>query len=179
MPPAPPQSRFDLDQGVWRSSCFSMKRLAATETRIRRSIMAERIDRFCENLRVKLTSIDNEMQSLKAKIDEKVKTAGQDAQTQLNAVNKRIEQERARVAAAQNDMKKWMEERKSASTEKIAEWKAKFEKAKLQSYADGAERYAAGATIVAMAAVDQAQEAALEAWLARKEADNAQSSQAA
>jgi archaellum component FlaC len=156
-----------------------MKPLAATETRLRRSIMAERIDRFCENLRVKLTSIDNEMQSLKAKIDEKVKTAGQDAQTQLNAVKKRIEQERAEVAAAQNDMKKWMEERKSASTEKIAEWKAKFEKAKLQSYADSAERYAAGATIVAMAAVDQAQEAALEAWLARKEADNAQSSQAA
>jgi hypothetical protein len=30
--------------------------------------MAERIDRFCENLRVKLTKIDNEMQSLKAKI---------------------------------------------------------------------------------------------------------------
>ena len=68
--------------------------------------MAERIDKFCENLRVKLTSIDNEMQSLKAKIDEKVKTAGQDAQTQLNAVKKRIEQERVKVAAAQNDKRR-------------------------------------------------------------------------
>ena len=141
--------------------------------------MAERIDRFCENLRVKLTNIDNEMQSLKAKIDEKVKTAGQDVQTELNAVKKRIEQDRAKLTAAQNDMKKWMEERKSATTEKIAEWKAKFEKAKLQSYAESAERYATGAAIVALAAVDQAQEAALEAWLARREADSAQASRAA
>lgn len=94
-------------------------------------------------------------------------------------MKKRIEQERVKVAAAQNDMKKWMEERRSATTEKVAEWKAKFEKAKLQSYAESAERYAAGAAIVASAAVDQAQEAALEAWLARREAETAQASQAA
>jgi L-lactate utilization protein LutB len=119
------------------------------------------------------------MQSLKAKIDNKLKTAGQDVQTQLNAVKKRIEQDRAKVTAAQNDMKEWVEERKSATREKVTEWKAKLEKIKLQSYADGAERYAAGAAIVAAAAVDQAQEAALEAWLARREADSPQGSQAA
>ncbi|HET9816837.1 MAG TPA: hypothetical protein VFQ33_13845 [Xanthobacteraceae bacterium] len=141
--------------------------------------MAEGIDKFCENLRVKLTSIDNEMESLKGTIDGKLKTAGQDVQTQLNAVKKRIEQDRAKLTAAQNDMKKWMEERKSATKQKVAEWKAKFEKAKLQGYADGAERYAAGAAVVALAAVDQAQEAALEAWLARREADGAHGSQAA
>ena len=31
--------------------------------------MSERIDQFCENLRIKLTSIDKKMQQLKAKID--------------------------------------------------------------------------------------------------------------
>ena len=141
--------------------------------------MSERIDQFCENLRVKLTSIDNEMQSLKAKIDSKVTTAGQDVQTHLNAVKKRIEQDRAKVTAAQNEMKKWMEERKSATREKIAEWKAKLEKAKLQSWADGAERYAAAAAIVALTAVEEAEQAALEAWLARREADSAQGTKAA
>ncbi|HEY7244068.1 MAG TPA: hypothetical protein VH678_09325 [Xanthobacteraceae bacterium] len=141
--------------------------------------MAERIDEFCENLRIKLTSIDNEMRSLKAKVDGKLKTAGQDVQNQLNAVKKRMEQDRAKVTSAQNDMKKWMEERKSATREKVAEWKAKFEKAKLQSHADSAEHYAAAAAIIALAAVDEAQEAALEAWLARREADSAQGTQAA
>jgi septal ring factor EnvC (AmiA/AmiB activator) len=142
-------------------------------------VMAERIDEFCENLRVRLTSIDNEMQSLKSKIDQKVKTAGQDVQAQLNAVKKRIEQDRAKLTAAQNDMQKWMEERKSATREKVAEWRARLEKAKLQSYADSAERYAAAAAVIALAAVDEAQEAALEAWLARREADSAQVSEAA
>jgi len=141
--------------------------------------MSERIDQFCENLRLKLTSIDKEMQSLKAKIDSKVTTAGQDVQTHLNAVKKRIEQDRAKVTAAQSEMKKWMEERKSATREKIAEWKAKLEKAKLQSWADGAERYAAAAVIVALTAVEEAEQAALEAWLARREADSAQGTKAA
>ena len=40
--------------------------------------MGERIDQFCENLRIKLTSIDNNMQALKAKIDGKAQTAEQD-----------------------------------------------------------------------------------------------------
>jgi hypothetical protein len=62
------------------------------------------------HLRLKLTGIDNEMQSSKAKIDAKLKTAGQDVQTQLSAVKKRIEQDRAKVEAAQNDMKEWMDE---------------------------------------------------------------------
>ena len=31
--------------------------------------MSERIDQFCENLRIKLTSVDSNMASLKAKID--------------------------------------------------------------------------------------------------------------
>jgi hypothetical protein len=66
------------------------------------------------------------------------------------------------------------DERKAATNEKIAQWKAKLEKAKLQSRADNAERYAAAAAIVAMAALDAAEQASLEAWLARKDADSAQ-----
>jgi len=39
--------------------------------------MSQRIDQFCENLRIKLTSIDKKMQQLKAKIDSKAQTAEQ------------------------------------------------------------------------------------------------------
>ena len=45
--------------------------------------MSERIDQFCENLRIKLTSIDNNMQELKAKIDSKAQTAEKEVRTQL------------------------------------------------------------------------------------------------
>jgi hypothetical protein len=126
--------------------------------------MNERIDQFCKNLRVKLSNIDNNMQALKAKIDSKAQTTEQEIRTHLDAVKKRVDQERPKVAAAQADIKKWVEERKATTNQKIAEWKAKSEKARLKSWADFA---------------DEAEQASLEAWLARKDAESAQGTKAA
>jgi hypothetical protein len=136
--------------------------------------MSERIDQFCDNLRVKLTSMDNKLRALKAAIDAKSKTAEQEVRAHLDALTKRIERDRAKANSAQNEAKKWVEERKAATKEKLAEWKTKREKANLQNRADGAERYASAAALVALAAVDEAEQAALEAWLARKDADSTQ-----
>jgi hypothetical protein len=136
--------------------------------------MNEHIDQFCEILRAKLTSIDNNMRALKAKIDSKGRTAEQDVQSHLDSVKKRIAQDLRKLEAAQADIKKWAEEREAVTDEKIAEWKAKLGKAKLKGRAEAAERYAAGAAVVASAAVDEAEQASLEAWLARKDADSAQ-----
>ncbi len=141
--------------------------------------MSARIDQFCENLRIKLTSIDNNMQELKAKIDSKAQTAEREARTQLETVKKRIEQDRTKLETAQADIQKWVDDFKAASNEKIVEWKDKREKAKLQSRAENAERYAVAAAVVALAAVDAAEQAALEAWLAHKDADTADETKAA
>ena len=140
--------------------------------------MNERIDQFCEILRVKLTSIDNNMQALKTKLDSKARTAEHDVQSHLDSVKKRIAEDHTKLAAAQADIMKWAEEREAVTDEKIAEWKAKLEKAKLKGRAEAAERYAAGAAVVASAAVDEAELASLEAWLARKDADSAQDTKA-
>lgn len=142
-------------------------------------IMSERIDQFCENLRMKLTSLDKNMQQLKATIDSKAQTAEQEVRTRLDAVKNRIAQDRTKLETAQADVKKWVDDFKLASNEKIAEWKAKREKAKLRSRAENAERYAVAAAFVALAAVDAAEQAALEAWLARKDAQTADETKAA
>lgn len=141
--------------------------------------MGQRIDQFCESLRLKLTDIDNNMDRLKAKIDAKAQSAEQDVQSRLDSVKKGVEQGRGKVTTAQAGMKKWVEERKAVGNEKIAEWKSKLETAKLQSRADNAESYAAAAAVVALAAVDEAEQASLEAWLARKDADSVLSAKAA
>jgi hypothetical protein len=141
--------------------------------------MSERIDEFCKNLHAKLTSIENNMQALKAKIDSKTQAAEQEVRTRLDGVKKRVDQERPKVAAAQADIKKWIEERKTTTNQKIAEWKAKSEKARLKSWADFAETYAGAAIAVALAAVDEAEQASLEAWLARKDAESAPGTKAA
>ena len=133
--------------------------------------MSERIDQFCENLRIKLMIIEKKMQQLETKIDSKAQTAEQEVRIQLDAVKNRLKQDRTKLEIAQADVKKWVDEFKFASNEKIAEWKAKHERAKLQIRAEVAERYAVAAAVVASTAVDEAEQAALEAWLAGKDAD--------
>ena len=119
------------------------------------------------------------MQSLKTKIDSNVQTAEQDVRGQLDSVKKRIDQNRATVTTARADIKKWVDERKASAQEKIAEWKSKRDMSKLQSRAESAERYAAATAFMALAAIDEAEEASLEAWLAGKDADVARATRAA
>src|SRR5271166_5452942 len=136
--------------------------------------MSKQIDQFCEDLRLKLTNIDNTLSQLKAKIDGKAQNVDAEARSHLEKVQKRIEQNRAKVSTAQTQIKNWVEERKTATRESIAEWKTKRETSKLQNRADKAELYAAAAIDVAMAGVDEAEQAALEAWLARQDANSVQ-----
>jgi hypothetical protein len=111
---------------------------------------------------------------LKAKINGQAVHVEQDVQSHLDRVHKRVEQGRAEIVAARADIKDWADEKKAATSDKIAEWKAKRELSKLQGRADKAERYAAAASAVAVAALDEAEEASLEAWLARQDANSAQ-----
>ena len=141
--------------------------------------MSERIDQFCEALRLKLTGIESNMETLKSNIDSSATTAEQAVRKHLEVVKRRVEQEREKLEAAREALKKWAVERRAVSDEMIAEWKGKLEKAKLQSRARNAERYAEAAAALAASAVDEAEQAALEAWLARNDAENAQSTKAA
>lgn len=136
--------------------------------------MGQRIDQFCEDLRLKLTNIDSGLSGLKAKIDGKAEAAEQDVRSHLDQVHRRVEQDRAKVSAAKTDVKNWVAKEKTETSATIAQWKAKHEASKLQDRADQAERYAAAAADVAVAALDEAEQAALEAWLARQDADSVQ-----
>jgi hypothetical protein len=131
--------------------------------------MGQRIDQFCEDLRLKLTNIDSGIGGLKAKIDGKAQNAEQEVRSHFDKVQKRIEQDRTKLSAAQTEVKNWFEDRKTETRDRVAEWKAKRETSKLQNRADKAERYAAATIVVALAAADEAEQAALEAWLARQD----------
>jgi hypothetical protein len=136
--------------------------------------MGKRIDQFSEDLRLKLTNVDSGLSSLKAKIDGRAEHAEQAVRSHLDSVRRRADQSRAKVAAAQAEIVTWAKDREAATGDKIAEWKAKRETAKLQDRADKAERHASATAEVAAAAVDDAEAAALEGWLARQDAKAAQ-----
>jgi hypothetical protein len=135
--------------------------------------MGQRIDQFYHDLQLKLTNIGSGLEGLKAKISGKADRAEQDVRTHLDQVQRRIEQDRAKAVAAQAEMKNWIEQEKAATSGKIAEWKTNHETTKLQNRADMAERYAAAAVDVTLAALDEAEQATLEAWLARADANAA------
>ena len=121
-----------------------------------------------------MTNIESGLDRLKYKIDTKAQHAEQEVRNHLGVVRKRMEQDRAKVAAAQAEMKTWIEARKATTGEQIGLWKLKRETAKLQDRAEKAESNANATIDIAMAALDEAEEAALEAWLARQDANATQ-----
>lgn len=136
--------------------------------------MGQRIDQFGETLRNKLASVDSGLKDIKAKIDTKAEHAEQNVRSHLDGLQGRIKQDQKKVSAARAQVEDWVESRKVDTEAKIAEWKTNRETSKLQKRADKAEEYAAAAIVVSVAAVDEAEEAALEAYLARLDADAAQ-----
>ena len=141
--------------------------------------MGQRIDQFSEDLRLKLTKIDSTLDGVKAKIDGKGQNVDQTIRGHLEEVQRHIEQDRAKVSAAQVKVDSWVANQKIATATKVADWKANRELSKLQNRANDAEQYAAAALDIALAAVDDAEQATLEAWLARQDADFAQAQKTA
>jgi hypothetical protein len=124
--------------------------------------MSQRIEQFRETFRLKLMQADSDLSALKAKIDAKAETAERDARACLDEVAQRVEQSERKAKTARADVEKWMTERKAVAQDSLAVLKIKGETATVKAQAD-----------VAVAAIDAAEHAALEAWLARREADRA------
>ena len=130
-------------------------------------IMSEKIDKFCADLRDKLTaveakltkakeSLDTTRETTAAAVDEQVKQAKE----KLAAMKKQAEEAHAQLEASADE---WA----GATVAKIEEWKANREKQKLEHRAEKAEKRAAAAIILAADAVEEAQVAVLEAMAAR------------
>ena len=94
--------------------------------------MGKQSEKFGEVLRSKLSNIETGLREVKSAIDVKANKAEQDVRAHLDAAKKRLEQDRAKVTAAQSEVKNWADEQKATTSEKIAEWKTKHETAKLQ-----------------------------------------------
>jgi hypothetical protein len=135
--------------------------------------MSKQIDAFCDNLRNKLNEMDARLEQLKtsaqtrsAKVDESLKAQAASVRTKIDAGHDSVE-------AAKTRMKTWAESKKADADQKVAAWKAERNEAHLKRRADAAEEYAADAFAVAVADVDEAHAAAVEAVLARIDADAA------
>jgi hypothetical protein len=136
--------------------------------------MSAKVDEFIDGLRDRLDTVEGRLQSVKSSIEtlpEEAEKALRDklarAQTKHQAQKERVKQTRANLEAR-------AQQKVAETKEAVSEWKAKREIRKLNARADRAEVYAADAIDFALASIDEAEEAILEAVVARIDADAAQ-----
>jgi hypothetical protein len=133
--------------------------------------MSQQIDSFCEKLRGKLNEMDDRLQQLKASAKAGSEKARQDLHSQAEKLRASLDADRASIEATKTRMKDWAASKKATFDEKVDQWKAQRKQEQLKHRAEAAEEYASDAFDVAVAAVDDAYEAAIEAIIARDDAD--------
>jgi hypothetical protein len=134
--------------------------------------MSERMGRMCDQLRIKLHGIDRRLEALKSNGVATFDKAQSVLESQLDRVEQRIYDNRITVEAANVRVKTWLAEKKKASFDAgRAFGKEHHQIPRLEARADDAEVYAIAAFELAAAAADEAALAALQAILARNDAD--------
>jgi chromosome segregation ATPase len=136
--------------------------------------MSQRVDQFCDRLREQLNAIEGRIQSVKTDVQALPAKAGKALRDKRDEARTKVEAQKERVEKARADLKVWGEQKVAETKEAISEWKAKRETRKLQARADRSEAYAEAAVLLALASIDEAEEAILDAVAARKDADAAQ-----
>jgi hypothetical protein len=133
--------------------------------------MSEKFDNFCSELRTRINDADKRIKELKANAVGATEKAKLEAKAQLAALENKAKEQKARTAAAEAKVKAWVEEKKTMTQDKISQWKEQRDAKRLGARADLSEHYAATAMEIATAAVDEAERAAVEAVVARMDAD--------
>ena len=138
--------------------------------------MSEKFNNFCSELRTKINDADKRIKDLKANAVGASEKAKVEAKAQLAALDNKAKEQKARTVAAEAKVKTWVEEKKTMTHDKIVQWKEQQDAKRLATRADLAEQYAVTAMEIAAAAVDEAERAAVEAVVARMDADGIRAS---
>lgn len=135
--------------------------------------MSKKIDNFTNSLRDKLNDIDNRLSAIKMTVESSSRESQAVIESKLKAVKAKLETKRQDFNTYRLELKKQAEEKQSETLSDIGNWKTNWELEDLDRRADRTEEYAARGVAVAMASIEEAEEAILEAIAARLNANNA------
>ena len=133
--------------------------------------MSERVDKFTNGLRDRLNAAEERINSLKSRLQSAPKQAQDELRRELQAAKQKVEAGKQSVEKARTDAGQWIERKKSEAASAIDQWKAKREANKLNERAEEAEDYAVAEIEIAVATIDEDEQALLEAIVARLDAD--------
>jgi type II secretory pathway component PulK len=133
--------------------------------------VTDKLDRFCDHLRIKLHGIDRRLEALKGNAMALSETSQGRIESQLDRIEQRIYDSRISVEAANTRVKTWLDGRKAGFDARRDVWRKERRFHQLNSRADDAEAYTIAVFELAGAAADDAAQAALQALLARNDAN--------
>ena len=105
--------------------------------------MSEKIDRLCDQLRIKLHGIDRRLEALKGNNSATSEKSRHLVESQMDSVQQRIFERRHRVEAANASVAEWIEKR-AVFDDQDASWKESADLSRLEARADDVEGYATG-----------------------------------
>lgn len=132
--------------------------------------MSARVDQFCDKLRGRLNAIESGFKSVQTDVQTLPAKAEKALRDKLAEARTKVEAQKGRVERARADLKAWADQKSAETMEAISEWKAKRESRKLKARAERAEAYAETAIDLALASMNEAEEAILDAVAARNDA---------
>ena len=135
--------------------------------------MSTTIDNFTKKLHDNLEAIEDRAKSLKESIQSAPKKTQAEIQSKFDEVKVTLDAKKQEFDEYRAKLKTQFEEKESEVKSNVEEWKASREVKKLEHRADKAENYAATATFLAMATMEEAEKATLEALAARLDAEAA------
>jgi hypothetical protein len=130
--------------------------------------MSEPLDRLCSELCIKLH--DRKLEAVQGHAMGGSGASRRAIESQLDRVEQALDDNRIIVAAANARVQAWLEGKKDGCNAKDAGWKENRRLHLLNTRADDAEAYAGAVFDLAAAAADEAAQAALQALLARDDA---------
>lgn len=137
--------------------------------------MSDAIAKFNVHLLSSMKALQNRIEALNAQGAANYESAEKEIRNQIAVLEQRGKTAKASLEAARADVMKWADDPVAT----VTAWKAKFDASRLGERADRATRYAEAASQVAVASIEQAEKAVLDAKLAHAEAASAKAGKAA
>lgn len=133
--------------------------------------MSATVDKFCNDLRDRLNDVESRVQTAKASLQALAGQADKTLRQRCDELNRKARAKRDHIERLRESLKTKAQQKLAETKEIVSQWKAKNETRKLNARADRAEAYAADAIEFAVAAIDEAEQAILDAVVARMDAD--------
>ena len=132
--------------------------------------MSVALDNFTKQLHDSLEAVESRANSLRESIQSSPKKTQAEIQLKLDEAKKALDAKKKEFDEYRTILKSQFEEKESEVMANVEEWKVTREVKKLEHRADRSEQYASTAMFLAMATMEEAEKATLEAIAARLDA---------